>query len=181
MDSQRWWCLLSKNYSILNLGEFFHSEKYRVFTQYAAATILRHWATMSWITKASNSSIAAQLHATSSMLGFKTFVIPPHDIVIDLFAQIAQYTSPISHHSPFCNENMHMYAHLCYKLVHCGIFVCCIVGFWDGCIAPAVLPYAFDIRCTRMRKVSYKECRWNNIKWDICNIRDTKRPGSQLH
>ena len=34
-----------KNYSILNLGEFFHSEKYRVFTQYAAATILRHWAT----------------------------------------------------------------------------------------------------------------------------------------
>ena len=36
-----------KNYSILNLGEFFQSEKYRVFTQYAAATILRHWATMS--------------------------------------------------------------------------------------------------------------------------------------
>ena len=48
MDSQRWWCLLSKNYSILNLGEFFHSEKYRVFTQYAAATLLRHWATMSY-------------------------------------------------------------------------------------------------------------------------------------
>ena len=38
---------LKKNYSILNLGEFFHSEKYRDFTQYAAATILRHWATMS--------------------------------------------------------------------------------------------------------------------------------------
>ena len=36
-----------KNYSILNLGEFFHGEKYRVFTQYAAGTILRHWATMS--------------------------------------------------------------------------------------------------------------------------------------
>ena len=48
MDSKRWCCLLSKNYSILNLGEFFHSEKYRVFTQYAATTILRHWATMSW-------------------------------------------------------------------------------------------------------------------------------------
>ena len=28
-------------------GEFFHSEKYRDFTQYAAATILRHRATMS--------------------------------------------------------------------------------------------------------------------------------------
>ena len=36
-----------KNYSILTLGEFFHSEKYRVFAQYATATILRHWATMS--------------------------------------------------------------------------------------------------------------------------------------
>ena len=36
-----------KNNSILNLGEFFHSEKYRIFTQYAVATILRHWATMS--------------------------------------------------------------------------------------------------------------------------------------
>ena len=47
IDSKRWWCLLSKNYSILNLGEFFHIEKYRVFTQFAAATILRHWATMS--------------------------------------------------------------------------------------------------------------------------------------
>ena len=36
-----------KENSILNWGEFFHSEKYRVFAQYAAATILRHWATMS--------------------------------------------------------------------------------------------------------------------------------------
>ena len=32
--------------SILSLGEFFNSEKYRVFTQDAAATILRHWAKM---------------------------------------------------------------------------------------------------------------------------------------
>ena len=32
MDSKRWWCLLSENYSILNLGEFFQSEKYRVYT-----------------------------------------------------------------------------------------------------------------------------------------------------
>ena len=30
-----------KNDSILNLGELFHSEKYRDFTQYAAATIMR--------------------------------------------------------------------------------------------------------------------------------------------
>ena len=28
MDSERWWCLLSKNHSILNLRVFFHIEKY---------------------------------------------------------------------------------------------------------------------------------------------------------
>ena len=49
MDSKRWRCLLSQKYSILNLGEFFHSEKYWVFTQYAAATILRHLAKISWV------------------------------------------------------------------------------------------------------------------------------------
>ena len=46
MDSKRWWCLLSNNHSILNLREFFHSEKYRGFTQHAAVAILRHSATM---------------------------------------------------------------------------------------------------------------------------------------
>ena len=35
-----------KNHSILNSREFFHCEKYRDFTQHAAAAILRHWATM---------------------------------------------------------------------------------------------------------------------------------------
>ena len=35
-----------KNHCILNLWEFFHSEKYRAFTQHAATALLRHWATM---------------------------------------------------------------------------------------------------------------------------------------
>ena len=35
-----------KNHSILNLREFFHSEKYRVFTQHAAVAIMRHSASM---------------------------------------------------------------------------------------------------------------------------------------
>ena len=39
------------------------------------------------------------------------------------FAQIPQCTSPISHNAPFCNRNVHMCAHFCYKMVHCGIFV----------------------------------------------------------
>ena len=36
-------------------------------------------------------------------------------------AQIPQCTLPISHNAPFCNRNVHTCAHLCYKMVHCGI------------------------------------------------------------
>ena len=36
---------------------------------------------------------------------------------------------PISHNAPFCNRNVHMCAHFFYKIMHCGIFVTCIVGF----------------------------------------------------
>ena len=35
-----------KNQRILNLREFFHNERYRVFTQYAAVAVMRHSATM---------------------------------------------------------------------------------------------------------------------------------------
>ena len=36
----------------------------------------------------------------------------------------------LSHnHAPSCNRNVHMCAHFCYKMVHCGIFIWCIVGF----------------------------------------------------
>ena len=45
-------------------------------------------------------------------------------------AQIPQCTSPISHNASFCNRNVHMCAHFCVKMVHCGIFVKCIVGLW---------------------------------------------------
>ena len=43
-------------------------------------------------------------------------------------SQIPQCTSPISHNAPFCNRNVHICAHFCYKMVHCVIFVWCIVG-----------------------------------------------------
>ena len=43
-------------------------------------------------------------------------------------SQIPQCTSPISHNAPFCKRNVHICAHFCYKMVHCGIFVWCIVG-----------------------------------------------------
>ena len=47
------------------------------------------------------------------------------------------WTSPISHdtsvpypsNAAVCNRNVHMCAHFCHKLEHCGIFVWYIVGF----------------------------------------------------
>ena len=37
---------LKKSHSILNLREFFHGEKYKVFTQHAVVAIMRHSASM---------------------------------------------------------------------------------------------------------------------------------------
>ena len=50
---------------------------------------------------------------------------------------------PISHNAPFCNKNVYMCAHFCYKMVHCGIWDTCIVvctfllqsgALWDICL-----------------------------------------------
>ena len=48
---------------------------------------------------------------------------------IGLVPQIPWCTSPISHNAPCCSRNVRMCAHFCYKMVHCGIFIWCIVGF----------------------------------------------------
>ena len=55
-------------------------------------------------------------------------------------AQILQCTSPISHNAPFCDRNVHMCAHFCYKMVHYGIFMKCIMGFirWIYCSKPVI-------------------------------------------
>ena len=44
-------------------------------------------------------------------------------------SQIPECTCAISHNATFCNRNVHTCAHFCYKMLHCGIFVWCIVGF----------------------------------------------------
>ena len=44
-------------------------------------------------------------------------------------SQIPKCINPISHNAPLCNRNVHTCAHFCYKMVHCGIFVRCSMGF----------------------------------------------------
>ena len=43
-------------------------------------------------------------------------------------SQIPQCIRQISHNAPFCNRNVHLCAHFCYKVVHYGIWDWCIVG-----------------------------------------------------
>ena len=45
------------------------------------------------------------------------------------FKLTCRANSTISHNAPLCNRNVHMRAHFCHKVVPCGIFVWCIVGF----------------------------------------------------
>ena len=46
-----------------------------------------------------------------------------------LVTQIPHCISPVSLNTPFCNRNMHMCAHFCYKMLYCRIFVKYIVGY----------------------------------------------------
>ena len=51
-------------------------------------------------------------------------------------SQIPQCTSLISHNTPFC------VAQICRKMVHCGVFVWCNLGLWDG--STSVLKFIKD-------------------------------------
>ena len=42
-------------------------------------------------------------------------------------SQILWCITLISHNAPFFNRNVHMCAHFCYKMVHCGIWEWCMV------------------------------------------------------
>ena len=50
-------------------------------------------------------------------------------------SQIPRCIRQISQTAPFWNRNVHTCAHFCYKMVHCGIWNCCIVEFvkWIYC------------------------------------------------
>ena len=50
-------------------------------------------------------------------------------------SQMPQCIRQISHNAPFCNRNVHTCAHFCYKMLHCGIWHRCILGFvrWVYC------------------------------------------------
>ena len=52
-----------------------------------------------------------------------------------LIWHISRCNCPTYQHASFCNRNVHMCAHFCYTMMHCGILVWCMVGFgrWIDC------------------------------------------------
>ena len=44
-------------------------------------------------------------------------------------SQIPECIRQISHNATFCNRNVHTCAHFCYKMLYCGIWHRCILGF----------------------------------------------------
>ena len=55
-------------------------------------------------------------------------------VTVTILLQWTCPTNPTMHQSnipqcTICNRNVHLCAHFCYKMVHCGIYAWCIVGF----------------------------------------------------
>ena len=63
-------------------------------------------------------------------------------------SQVPPSIRQISHNAPFCNRNVHTYAHFCYKIQYCGIW--CIVEFMQQVYFIALYLYR-----------SYTVCRAN--------------------
>ena len=72
---------------------------------------------------------------------------------------IPQCIRKISHNAPFCNRNVHICAHFCYKMLHCGIWHRCILGFvrlvyWRPCLIPTNSPVNWP-------NSQIPECTWS--------------------
>ena len=67
-------------------------------------------------------------------------------------AQIPQCTTPISHNGPFCNTNVHVCGHFCYKMVHCGYLCNALWDLWDVSI---MLEWLEDKQLTHWGRVMH--------------------------
>ena len=96
---------------------------------------------------------------------------------IDLLHKSHKSTSSTSHNAPFCNRNVHICAHFCYKTVHCGIFVWCIVRFvrliyyWPFVSgnhqSPSVLFSIMALQCILQGPLLFTWINFNPITWII--------------
>ena len=71
---------------------------------------------------------------------------------------------PFFHNAPFCNRNVHICAHFCYKMVDCRIFAWCIVGFVRWVYGIATNPLD-EIVFKIYQFFFYRKCTW---KYTFC-------------
>ena len=98
-------------------------------------------------------------------------------------SQIPQCISQISHNAPFCNRNVHTCAHFCYKMVHCGIWDWCIVGFVQQVYCcPRVWHRIYsDCSLIALRKYSqHLVSLWLGVQTDTVTVRPGNSAGLLL-
>ena len=64
-----------------------------------------------------------------------------------------------------CKRNEHMCAHFCYKMVHCGIFVCCVVRFMRICVL--ILLESIYFLILRPKAMWCKYCFGNSFLFEL--------------
>ena len=69
-------------------------------------------------------------------------------------SQIPQCIMQISHNAPLCNRNVQMCAHFCYKMLHCGIWDWCIMGFVHQLYSKRDVTLLFTCSTQRLAKPS---------------------------
>ena len=69
-----------------------------------------------------------------------------------------------SHNAPFCNRNVHMCAHFCCKIVHCGIFVWCIVGICGMGLLWMSFSFRRPLPFQTISGISDRKMVWHEIK-----------------
>ena len=86
---------------------------------------------------------------------------------------IPQCTWQIYRNAPFCDRNGHTFTHFCYKMVHCGIWDRCIMGFvrWVYCQHNLQLlldaqNFLLGFRLTWCRDKHHNPYRWYRDYWD---------------
>ena len=82
-------------------------------------------------------------------------------------SQIPECICVTSHNAPFCNRNVHICAHFCYEMVHCGIFVWCIVGFVRWVYSGAAYVWVNLVNLGSSSGLSSAGCQFLNHCWVI--------------
>ena len=70
-------------------------------------------------------------------------------------SQIPECIRQISHNATFCNRNVHTCAHFCYKMLYCGIWHRCILGFVRWAYTTGLYYECLCVQCTLKHKICH--------------------------